>query len=197
MAGNNIYVQGSYIDIHDNENVYLSVDKAEVKVNGDVQSASEEAEEELELVDLKFFDARKFGTIERQQNLKQMLLGILPKMDVDSGRDWVAVYIAYHYYIRRLFIMKGYADFFTDIERLLPGRLNKVKQEEAKGDKRYKSYTEALASECGNWFIVDECLPEMAEWRSSKYNYHVDDNRRSRIQTLVKEVFQGLKDIAP
>lgn len=32
MAGNNIYVQGSYIDIHDNENVYLSVDKAEVKV---------------------------------------------------------------------------------------------------------------------------------------------------------------------
>ena len=93
--------------------------------------------------------------------------------------------------------MKGYADFFTDIERLLPGRLNKVKQEEAKGDKRYKSYTEALASECGNWFIVDECLPEMAEWRSSKYNYHVDDNRRSRIQTLVKEVFQGLKDIAP
>ena len=32
MAGNKIYVQGSYIDIHDNENVYLSVDKAEVKM---------------------------------------------------------------------------------------------------------------------------------------------------------------------
>ena len=32
MAGNNIYVQGSYIDIHDNENVYLSVDKAEVRM---------------------------------------------------------------------------------------------------------------------------------------------------------------------
>ena len=30
MGGNNIYVQGSYIDVHDNENVYLSVDKAEV-----------------------------------------------------------------------------------------------------------------------------------------------------------------------
>lgn len=30
MAGNNIYVQGSYIDVHDNENVYLSVDKAQV-----------------------------------------------------------------------------------------------------------------------------------------------------------------------
>ena len=32
MAGNNIYVQGSYIDVHDNENVYLSVDKAQVKM---------------------------------------------------------------------------------------------------------------------------------------------------------------------
>ena len=32
MAGNTINVQGSYIDIHDNENVYLSVDKAEVRL---------------------------------------------------------------------------------------------------------------------------------------------------------------------
>ncbi|MBQ9655880.1 MAG: hypothetical protein IJV38_07635 [Prevotella sp.] len=32
MAGNNIYVKGSYIDIHDNQNVYLSVDKAQVNV---------------------------------------------------------------------------------------------------------------------------------------------------------------------
>jgi len=30
-------VQGSYIDVHDNENVYLSVDKAEVKVGDEVQ----------------------------------------------------------------------------------------------------------------------------------------------------------------
>ena len=33
MAENKIYVQGSYIDIHDNENVYLSVDKAKVNLN--------------------------------------------------------------------------------------------------------------------------------------------------------------------
>ena len=39
MAENKIYVQGSYIDIHDNENVYLSVDKAEVKMG---QAAAEE-----------------------------------------------------------------------------------------------------------------------------------------------------------
>ena len=40
MAENKIYVQGSYIDIHDNENVYLSVDKAEVRMG---QAAAEEA----------------------------------------------------------------------------------------------------------------------------------------------------------
>lgn len=38
--GNTINVQGSYIDIHDNENVYLSVDKAEVKMG---QTVVEEA----------------------------------------------------------------------------------------------------------------------------------------------------------
>ena len=32
MAGNNVYVQGSYVDIHDNEVVNLSVDKGEVRV---------------------------------------------------------------------------------------------------------------------------------------------------------------------
>lgn len=36
MVGNNIYVQGSYVDIHDNEVVNLSVDKAQVRV-GDQQ----------------------------------------------------------------------------------------------------------------------------------------------------------------
>ena len=40
MAGNKIYVQGSYIDVHDNENVYLSVDKAEVSMG---QTVAEEA----------------------------------------------------------------------------------------------------------------------------------------------------------
>lgn len=33
MAGNKVYVQGSYIDVHDNENVYLSVDKAQVEMS--------------------------------------------------------------------------------------------------------------------------------------------------------------------
>jgi hypothetical protein len=43
MAGNNIYVQGSYIDIHDNEVVNLSVDKAQVHV-GEQQPQPDECE---------------------------------------------------------------------------------------------------------------------------------------------------------
>lgn len=38
MAGNTINVQGSYIDIHDNKNVYLSVDKAEVRMGRQMTS---------------------------------------------------------------------------------------------------------------------------------------------------------------
>ena len=41
MAGNNIYVQGSYIDVQDNEVVNLSVDKGEVHV-GDHQLPEKE-----------------------------------------------------------------------------------------------------------------------------------------------------------
>ncbi len=35
MAGNTVYVQGSYVDVHDNEVVNLSIDKATVSVQGE------------------------------------------------------------------------------------------------------------------------------------------------------------------
>lgn len=38
MAGNKVYVQGNYVDIHDNEVVNLSIDKVgELKVQGNVR----------------------------------------------------------------------------------------------------------------------------------------------------------------
>lgn len=144
-----------------------------------------------EFVDLKFFDASKFGTMERQERLRQALMYILPRMDVDSGRDWVAPYIAYHYYIGRQLTLKGHSDFFCDIDRLMPGVLTKVKRDE-KGDKRYKAYTDLLRLECPCWFIQNECLPPMAEWTSTIYNYPVDKDRRLRIQQIVKDIYQRL-----
>lgn len=147
---------------------------------------------DYELIDLKFFDDGSFDSLEQQDKLRTVLTGILPRMDVDSGRDWVAVYIAYHYYIGREYIIKGHSDFFADIEALLPGVLKKINSNET-GDKRYKAYTDLLRLECQNWFIVDDCLPPIREWTSARYMYKVDKARRDRMQKIVIDIYQGLK----
>ncbi len=49
MAGNNIYVKGSYIDIHDNKVVNLSVDKGEVHVDQTNDSVRESGDDELDM----------------------------------------------------------------------------------------------------------------------------------------------------
>ena len=154
----------------------------------------ERAEEPtVQLIDFKFFKADRFYTMERQQVLRSAVNGVLPRMDTESGRDWVAVYIAYHYYMERELIMKCHADFFADIDRLLPGVLKRVNKAETGADKRYKAYTDTLRLECKCWFILNECLPPMQEWTSAKYPYPVDDDRRKRIQKLVIEIYQRLK----
>ena len=178
-----ITIHGDMFNIHDNQHVH-------VNVNRQPQQADEE---DYEYVDFVFFDDRRLSTMESQMAFRRILKSVLPRMDVDSGRDWVAVYIAYHYYIGREFIMKGQSDFFRDIDALLPGVLTKVNDQETSGDKRYKAYSDLLRLECPKWFILDECLPPMREWTSKRFEYQVDDTRRRRIQQLVKDIYQGLK----
>ena len=179
----NITIHGDMFNIHDNQHVH-------VNVNRQPQQADEE---DYEYVDFVFFNDRRLSTMESQMKFRHVLKSVLPRMDVDSGRDWVAVYIAYHYYIGREFIMKGQSDFFKDIDALLPGVLTKVNDQETSGDKRYKAYSDLLRLECPKWFILDECLPPMREWTSKRFEYQVDDSRRRRIQQLVKDIYQGLK----
>ena len=50
MAGNNIYVKGSYIDIHDNKVVNLSVDKGEVHVDQTNDSVRESCDGVMEVM---------------------------------------------------------------------------------------------------------------------------------------------------
>ena len=66
MAGNNVYVQGSYVDIHDNEVVNLSVDKGEVHVGdngktvvaeGDVPEVLADSEQWQMVIDAGLVDA--------------------------------------------------------------------------------------------------------------------------------------------
>ena len=70
MAGNNIYVQGSYIDVHDNENVYLSVDKAEVNMKG--QEAGEHRS--------------------REERVAAGMRHVVDRNLVQKKQDWAAIY---------------------------------------------------------------------------------------------------------
>ncbi len=180
----NVTFNGPMFDIHDNGHVHVSVQG---------NTPQQVADEQYNYVDLKFFDEKCFGTLEKQDALRRVIKHTLPRIDVDNGRDWVALYIAYHYYKEREYIMQGYADFFTDIEGLLPDLLTKINIEAESGDKRYKSYTQLLQRECQLWFILDECLPRMSEWTSKRFNYGVDKDRRSRIQKIAIDIYQGLK----
>ncbi len=181
----NVTFNGPMYDIHDNHHIHF-----ETKGNKPQQVSDDDG---FEYVDFKFFDQSRFDTMDKQFSLRSAIKRIIPKIDVDNGRDWIAVYIAYHYYIGREFIMLGYADFFSDIEALLPGVLTKINKEAENGDKRYKNYTVLLLKECRNWFIVDECLPPMCEWKSIRFNYGVDQQRQNRIQNLVSDIYKRLK----
>lgn len=145
-------------------------------------------------IDLKFFTSKAFNSMERQAALRKLLKESVQKINVDAGRDWVAIYIAYHYYTNARALMKKYADFFADIEALLPYVLTKVNKDE-QGDKRYKKYTESLSTECDKWFVDDSCLPPMNEWISKKYRYWVDDDRKKKMQGIANEVYKGLGEI--
>lgn len=178
----NVTFQGPMFDIHDNQHVHVNYNKQ-----------PQEEEENVEYVDFAFFEDKRLSTMDAQNKLRRVLKSVLPRMDAESGRDWVAVYIAYHYYINRQFIMKGQSDFFKDIHALLPGVLTRVNEAETSNDKRFKAYADLLRLECPKWFILDECLPTMQEWTSKRFDYRVDDARRKRIQQLVKDIYQGLK----
>ena len=58
MAGNTIHVQGSYIDVHDNENVYLSVEKAEVKMRQAAQGFPKEKQQQEEQMEQRPVEQR-------------------------------------------------------------------------------------------------------------------------------------------
>ncbi len=150
--------------------------------------------QDFEYIDFKFFPQDSFDTMEKQNRLRELIQSILPKIDADSGRDWVVVYIACHFFMKRQLRMKRYVDFFSDIEALLPKVLTKVVADK-QGDKRYKPYTDSLSYECNSWFIDNDCLPFVQEWKSNRFKYKVEDTRRNRIQELVTSLYQGMKKI--
>ena len=47
MAGNTVYVQGNYVDVHDNEVVNLNIDKATIQVGDEVKKEKPEVDDHL------------------------------------------------------------------------------------------------------------------------------------------------------
>ena len=178
-----ITVNGPMFDIHDNQHVHVNINKQ-----------LEQNDDEYEFVNLVFFDKKLFGIYGRQIALRKVLREAFKRMLLDTGRDLVAVYIAYHFLKDQLYNLKGYTDFLQDIEGLMPGMLPKIKEDETNRSLRYKSYAESLAGECEKWFIDNGSLPDKNVWKSLDYKYNVDDERRKRIQSLVTSILQGMKE---
>lgn len=135
-----------------------------------------------ESICLHFFTS--FNTPAKQEALRQAIGSITSRMDVKTGRDWVAVYLAYSFFAGQLKLTKRYADFFYDIDLLMPDLLGNVDALKS-GYGRYKSLAESLAAECKNWFVCNGCLPPQTEWTSSLYHYHVADSKRMLVHELV------------
>ena len=180
-----ITIKGDMFNIHDNNHVHISGFGKEAKQEDD----------DFEFVNLVFFDKKLFGTYDRQIALRKILKEAFKRMLLDTGRDLVAVYLAYHFLKDKLCNLKGYTDFIQDIEGLMPGALPNIKDDETNRSLRYKSYAESLAYECDKWFIDNGSLPDKTVWKSLEYKYNVDDERRKRIQSLVTNILQGMKDI--
>ena len=191
MARNNIYVQGSYIDIHDNENVYLSVDKAEVKVNGDVQSASKEV---FVPCQLRFFDMVAFGSEEKQPKLIALLRDVATQIDTTSGRGWFCIYAGYRYYKQQLAVMGGYTDFFADIEAMVPDMLGGIDKDK-EGEARYHNYTVLMGREATAWYMDKGKLPPLNEMTVWKDRFGGDKNRFSVNAQVIIDVYKRLKTI--
>ena len=180
-----ITVNGPMFDIHDNQHMHIS----------HAGRVKQVADDDFEYVDLVFFDTKLFGTYERQLALCKLLKEVSKKISLDTGRDLVAIYIAYHFLIGQLYIKQGYTDFIQDLDDLMPNTLVKVKENEESRNQRYKSYIESLSIECEKWFIDNDCLPDVTMWKSKQYKYNVDDKRRNRIQQLVTDILRGMKEI--
>ena len=191
MARNNIYVQGSYIDIHDNENVYLTVDKAEVKVNGDAESASEQV---FVPCQLRFFDMVAFGSEEKQPKLIALLRDVATQIDTTSGRGWFCIYAGYRYYKQQLAVMGGYTDFFADIEAMVPDMLEGIDKDK-EGEARYHNYTVLMGREATAWYMDKGKLPPLNEMTVWKDRFGGDKNRFSVNAQVIIDVYKRLKTI--
>ena len=87
MAGNTIHVQGSYIDVHDNENVYLSVEKAEVKMRQAAQASPKEKQQQEEQMEQRPVEQRQETCCEAPaESFAERVKAIMRKAATKNGQ---------------------------------------------------------------------------------------------------------------
>ena len=161
----------------------------------------EEAEIMEEVVDevfvpkqLQFFDMVQFGSEEKQPKLIAMLKEVAQQIDTTSGRGWFCIYAGYRYFKQQLAVMGGYADFFTDMEALVPDMLTKIDTSK-EGEARYHNYTQLLGREASAWYMDGKKLPPLNEITVWKNRFNGDKNRFAANAKIIIDVYKRLKTI--
>ena len=157
---------------------------------------TEEAEVEEVFVprQLHFFDMVAFGSEEKQPKLIAMLKEVAQQIDTTSGRGWFCIYAGYRYYKQQLAVMGGYADFFADMEALVPDLLTKIDVTK-EGEARYHNYTQLLGREASAWYMDSKRLPPLNEITVWKNSFNGDKNRYAANVQIIIDVYKRLKTI--
>lgn len=158
-----------------------------------VQEA-DDAEEVFVPRQLRFFDMVQFGSEEKQPRLIAMLREVASQIDTTSGRGWFCIYAGYRYYKQQLAVMGGYADFFTDMEALVPDLLTKIDATKG-GEARYHNYTQLMGREASAWYMDKGKLPPLNEITVWKNRFGGDKNRYAANAQIIIDVYKRLKTI--
>ena len=143
---------------------------------------------------LQFFDMVAFGSEEKQPKLIALLREVAQQIDTTSGRGWFCIYAGYRYYKQQLAVMGGYADFFADIEALIPDKLTIIDATK-EGEARYHNYTQLMGREASAWYMDSKKLPPLNEITVWKNRFSGDKNRYAANAKIIIDVYKRLKTI--
>ncbi len=182
-----IHVAGAMFEIHDNENVYI---------DGVLQKPhrrESSSDDDWEMKELKFFSMRDFDTAEKQLELSMVLRSSVQKIDRYNGREWFGVYAAYRYSKKQNGVSGSYADFFCDIESLIPDMLH-IEDENAKDNSRYRKYSKGLGREVNNWYVDQMHLPPINSLVFRNYHFGCNETRFLKLKAIISELYKWFND---
>ena len=143
---------------------------------------------------LKFFDQVYFGQEDKQLKLIKMLEDVSTKIDITNGRSWFCLYAGYRYYKNLLAVAGGYTDFFSDIEALIPGRLE-IADDRLVGDERYQKYTILMGREAKLWYMDKKKLPPLNELTFWANRFGGDETRFNQNAPIIIEIYKAFKTL--